>query len=140
MVSPTPGRGGGPSAAPHGLTLIELMIALTLVGLLTAWALPHYSQPLRQSRRVDAQLALQALAQQLERHYTRHQTYAGAVLDATVVARLAPHYTLGHAGPPQPHGFALAAVPVGAQSADPCQTLTLNHLGQRGPERAGCWH
>ena len=65
----------------RGFTLIELMIAVAVVGILAAIAYPSYQEHVRKARRADAQTALLELAQFMERHYTangRYLTTAGA--------------------------------------------------------------
>ena len=67
-----------PCARPspqRGITLIELMIAVTVVGILTAIAVPSYSEYTRRAARSDAQLTLQAAATWLERRYAECNSY-----------------------------------------------------------------
>ena len=61
-----------------GFTLIELMVAVGIVGLLAAIAIPSYQESMRKSRRTDAQGALMSFANGMERHYTENSTYCGA--------------------------------------------------------------
>ncbi len=51
----------------RGFTLIELMIAVVIVGLLTMLAYPAYTQSVRKSRRADSKTALLDLASREER-------------------------------------------------------------------------
>ena len=61
----------------HGLTLIELLIALTIAAILDALDYPSYLSQLAKGRRGDGKQALVELAQKLERFYTERGTYAG---------------------------------------------------------------
>ncbi len=61
-----------------GFTLIEVMIAVAIVGILSAIAYPSYQQHVRSSRRADAQAALSELAQFMERRFTETNSYAAA--------------------------------------------------------------
>jgi type IV pilus assembly protein PilE len=65
-----------------GFTLIELVIALTVLGILAAIAYPSYQNQVAKSRRGDAQAALMAFANAMERYYTQNNTYAGAAVGA----------------------------------------------------------
>lgn len=60
-----------------GFTLVELMIAVAIVGILAAIAVPSYQDSVRKSRRVDAQGALMNFANGMERFYTESGSYCG---------------------------------------------------------------
>lgn len=59
----------------RGFTLAELMITLTVAGLIGAVALPAFQLHVIRTKRVEAQGALQALMQQQERYFTQHNRY-----------------------------------------------------------------
>jgi type IV pilus assembly protein PilE len=61
-----------------GFTLIELMIAVAVVGILASIAYPSYIDHVRKSRRADAQGALMGLSNAMERFFTQNSTYLGA--------------------------------------------------------------
>ena len=63
----------------RGFTLIELMVAVTIVALLGAIALPGYGEVIRRAQRQDARLALMELQHELERHYLRRFTYTDRI-------------------------------------------------------------
>ena len=70
----------------HAFTLIELMIAVAIIGILAAIAIPSYQDSVKKSRRADAQGALMSLANAMERHFTESNTYCdAAVSGATAV-------------------------------------------------------
>ena len=58
-----------------GLTLIELMVVLLIVGMLGAVAVPTYRQYVIRAHRTEARTALLRLAANQERHYLQHNTY-----------------------------------------------------------------
>ncbi len=58
-----------------GFTLIELMVAVAIVGILAAIAIPSYQESMRKSRRSDAQGSLMSLASGMERYFTQNNTY-----------------------------------------------------------------
>lgn len=59
----------------QGFSLLELMIAVTIVGLLAAIAYPFYQDSVRASRRAEAQGALIALGNAMERVFTQRNSY-----------------------------------------------------------------
>ena len=61
----------------NGFTLIELMIACAIVGILAAIAIPSYTAYVQRSNRTDAVRALTLDAQALERCYSQAFTYVG---------------------------------------------------------------
>jgi type IV pilus assembly protein PilE len=58
-----------------GFTLIEVMIAVLIVALLAAVALPSYQDQVRKARRAEGKAMLMKAAQLEERWYTANGTY-----------------------------------------------------------------
>lgn len=74
-----------------GFTLLELMIAVAIVGILAAIAIPSYSQYVENARATDAQGALTSFVSAMERYYTQNGSYLGAdggtaAINATLTA------------------------------------------------------
>lgn len=67
----------------RGVTLIELVVVMMIVGILAAVAIPSYRSYTLRSQRADAKDALLALATQQEKHYLQCNTYATAIAAAT---------------------------------------------------------
>ncbi len=65
----------------RGFTLIELMIVVTLLGILAAIAFPSYMDQVRKARRTDAETALTQAVQRMELQFARNATYATATLN-----------------------------------------------------------
>jgi type IV pilus assembly protein PilE len=59
-----------------GVTLIELMVVVVIVGILAAVAIPTYRSYVVRSNRTEAKGALMNTAQNLERCYTNSTPYA----------------------------------------------------------------
>jgi type IV pilus assembly protein PilE len=145
----------------QGFTLIELMIALGVVGILAAIAYPSYREQIRKSHRSEAQSILLQNAQFLERNFTANNCYHRTDGDCGAEASIelpwtkvvdsggAARYTVQFGdGEPTRNSFILEAVPTGAMSEDDCGTFTLNHMGTKSikdkPEKSTktveqCW-
>ena len=131
----------------RGVTLIELMVVVVIIGILVAIAYPGYQSQLQKTRRADGKTALLNAAQRLERCYTRYNTYAHADCDvAGLLVGGVPSpdtWYLVTDTAPAANSFALVATPQGAQAADTqCANLTLDHRGIRtatGTVPANCW-
>jgi type IV pilus assembly protein PilE len=153
-----------PPRRSRGFSLIELMIAVLVLSILAAIAIPAYSNYVRQSRRGEAKSALLDLAGLEERYFSTQNTYSGTpgdlgyaawpaqvgngyyqVATPSVVTALAPSAS-SPAGTPAFYSF--TATPVGDQVKDTnCASFTVNSLGVQGASTAGgadstqsCWH
>ena len=75
----------------HGFTLIELMIVVTLIGVLSSIAVTSYIGYTRAADRAEVQGNVYELAQIMERSYTEDQDYrtASLITDTTPTGVLA---------------------------------------------------
>jgi type IV pilus assembly protein PilE len=62
----------------RGFTLIELMIAVAIVAVLAAIAIPSYSEYIRRSRITEAVSALSGMRVKMEQFFQDNRTYVGA--------------------------------------------------------------
>lgn len=65
-------RRAAPSA---GFTLIEIMVAIVIVGILAAVALPAYKEQVARGKRTDMQTVLLEDAQYMQRYYAANNAY-----------------------------------------------------------------
>jgi len=70
------GRPEAPSPRAHGFTLIEMLIAIVVMGLLAAVAYPSFMDSIRKSRRSEAFTALGAVQHAQERWRSSHASFA----------------------------------------------------------------
>lgn len=68
----------------RGFTLIELMIAVAIVAVLAAIAIPSYSEYIRRSRITEAVSALSGMRVKMEQFFQDQRTYVGACVAGTV--------------------------------------------------------
>lgn len=65
-----------PARRSAGFTLVELLIAMVIIGVLATVALPAFNDAVRKSRRSDALTSLAAVQQAQERWRSNHAAYA----------------------------------------------------------------
>lgn len=73
-------RASLPTARRHaaGFTLIELMIAVAIIGILVKLAYPAYTQSVLKSHRAEAKTALLDLASREERYFSTTNTFTAS--------------------------------------------------------------
>lgn len=141
-------RKKGKSDKQMGFTLIELLIAIVIVSILTAVALPSYQNYVRQSNRAAAKAILYENAQFMEQFYTENSRYDQTVGGAAVVLPILQSPRTGVAQynislqAVANAAFTLQAVPVGTMAGDACGTYTLTDTGVQGAGGtvADCWN
>lgn len=128
-----------------GFSLLELLVALTIVTVLCALAYPNYQTHTVKTRRSQAKVALMDLAARLEQYHLIHHTYKGATLDELNIVQATGKndYRLRIEAVADNH-YAIAAIPQGTQVKDtPCGSLTYNDQGEKGITGPGtlaeCW-
>lgn len=132
-------------AHERGLSLIELLIVIAVVGILAGIAYPSYTDRVKSAARTEAVGMLFETALLLERHRARTGQYA----DTDTVTAPLPQGTRYYSLQPsrEAEGFSLVARrrPEGLMAGDPCGDFELDHRGVRGnPQRdtgrgEGCW-
>ena len=81
--------------AKRGWTLVELMIALVVLSVITALAMPTFFDAVRKGRRADAVAALSTLQQAQERWRSNNPSYADSLTTLRVGAlSSAGHYDI----------------------------------------------
>ncbi|MFZ2844444.1 type IV pilin protein [Psychrobacter sp.] len=61
----------------HGFTLIELMVVVTILGILSAIAIPSYRQYVQKNARSEAESSLLGMSVELEQWRAKTLTYGG---------------------------------------------------------------
>ena len=131
-------------SASKGFTLIELVVAVGIVGLLAAIAIPSYQDSVLKSRRKAAAACVVEQAVFMERYYTTNLVYTGAALPAGGCRTdLAAFYVFALNGVPDATTYAITATPTAAQADTLCGTIGINQAGQKSETGTGtaneCW-
>ncbi len=143
------------SSRQFGFTLIELMIAVLVVGVLMAIAYPSYQNHAIKTRRAAAAACTVQVAQFMERFRATNLSYldsSGNAPTAAAIAAAVPcigdqggQYTIGLAAGTKAMEYSITAAPQGRQQKDTkCGTLALNQAGLKSVSVTGtsvstCW-
>lgn len=137
------------SSCRQGFTLIELMIAMAVLAILAAVALPAFQEQIARARRVEMQAALLEDAAYMQHYYASHDAFSGTPPPQLPWPRTpragAARYTISVAVPASdPASFILTAQRAGLTAADACGDFTYDSLGRRNVvagsrEIASCW-
>jgi type IV pilus assembly protein PilE len=145
--------------ANGGYTLIEVLIAVAIVGILASVATAAYTSQVQKSRRTDARSALLDLAGREEKLFSTANAYSaapsdlgyGAVGAAWPITVGSGYYQVTVLAPDPAQGgaagtYSISAVPVpgGMQASDTtCTSLSVNQLGVQSSGGTGtaatCW-
>ena len=125
------------SGRQNGFTLIELMIAVAIIGILASIAYPSYQKYLLTSRRAGAQSEMLRIQLGLEKWRANHNSYTATLAD-TGFTETNPFYdysiTVTSAS-----GYTIKATAKSTQTNDTgCTALTLDQSGGKGSASA-CW-
>jgi type IV pilus assembly protein PilE len=126
-----------------GFNLIELMVALAIVAILAAIAVPMYTKQVEQSRRVDARTAILDIAGREERYLSVSSSYTNLPANLGYTAAAAFPMTVGSgyyevnvtvaaAAPPLGPTYTVFATPVAGSSQLKdlaCQYFSVTNTG-----------
>jgi type IV pilus assembly protein PilE len=118
-----------------GVTLLELMIVVGLIGILAAIAVPSYRGYVLRAQRTDATAALLRIAAAQEKFYLQNNTYTNNLTLLGVPNTEHGWYSLNMNNTATTALFTATATAVaaGPQNRDTeCRSFTINQTGQRG--------
>lgn len=123
-----------------GFTLLELMIAVAIIGILAAIAVPNYQRYLIKSNRSVAQSYMLSISNAQEQYLLDNRSYADpdpdtnitGVLGASMAAptELNGKYTFSISNS-SPNSYQVIATAIGSQASD--GNLTLDNTGAKTP-------
>ncbi len=135
-----------------GFTLIELMVVVSIIGIIATLVYPSYQNVIMQTRRTTAKSCLTEYAQYMERFYAsnfaydKYQSGEAFTLPALACATeggLNQYYSFSVADLTR-STFTISATPLGTQAKDSlCGTFSYNQEGVKSVSVVGnsttCW-
>lgn len=125
----------------QGFTLIEVMIAVVIIGILAAIAYPSYIDYIIKSGRSEGVAAVMNVANLQEQYYLDNRAYTTDMtklgLSASPFLTEHGYYSVASAGT---SSFTITATAKGNQASrdSTCATITMTSAGVKGPS-AECW-
>jgi type IV pilus assembly protein PilE len=135
-----------------GFTLVELIIAVAIIGILAGVALPNYLEHLKRGKRSAAESFMLTLSNKQEQQMLNTRCYFSYPTDATctpptvtVPSEVQINYTVTITASmtSTPPGYTITAAPTAAFSDPKCGTLTYTNTGAKDASgtlgATSCW-
>lgn len=131
-----------------GFTLVELVITVSIIGILTAIAYPSYTNYVLKSRRSDALSALTQDQMAFERCYAQNFSYTAACSSLPAFPQVTSQgfysIALSNLGATT---YTLTATPIGSQTKDTtCANISINQANVKtatdntATAQSSCWN
>jgi type IV pilus assembly protein PilE len=121
-----------------GFTLIELMIAVAIVGVLAMVATPSFLDSIRKGRRAEAFAAISAIQQAQERWRSNNASYATSLSQLGIASTTASgNYQVATAGSSSSYTVTANGTTGSSQANDRCRKLSVKALAG-SMKYAGC--
>lgn len=145
MTRPAPQRRNVMRKKMRGITLLELMICVVIVGILAAIAYPNYRQYSDRAKRNEAKAALLQIASMQERFYLQNNTYTADMqpLGFPVAANFltdSEAYIVDVTAADANNFSATATWQLGGDEAGKCMTFNIDgNLTKTSGPKDDCW-
>lgn len=126
----------------RGVTLLELMIVVVIVGILAAIAYPSYRQFVERAKRTEAKALLLEIATNQERFYLQNNTYGNMADLQYNEPQITPSeaYSVTIGANSANNFTATATYQLGGDEAGKCLTFTIDGRGIKGSTPyTDCW-
>jgi type IV pilus assembly protein PilE len=129
----------------RGFSLIELLIAMIVVGIISAVAYPSYLSFITKANRTEAQRELLRLANIQEHYYVNEGKYASSLMilgfERSEYQTASGRYEIYILASSDTH-FNLTAIAKGSQRNNDkhCIEMSINEVGERTGSSVFCWN
>jgi type IV pilus assembly protein PilE len=129
----------------HGITLMELMIVVVIIGILAAISFPNYRDFVARAKRNEAKAALLQIATNQEKFYLQNNTFSTDLTDLGFATDPfttdSQSYVITVVAPtPNANYTATATYGLGGEEAGKCATFAINATGAKtSTPLTDCW-
>ena len=129
----------------RGITLIELMIVIVVLGIIIAVAYPNYQEFSARAKRNEARSALLQIATNQERHYLNNNTYTSDLTDlgfdtTPVFTTDTGTYDIRVTSATAATFTATATYKLGGNEASKCRLFRIDGTGTKSSlDETDCW-
>ncbi|WP_318479831.1 type IV pilin protein [Photobacterium leiognathi] len=123
-----------------GVTLIEMLIVVAIIGVISAIAYPSYQSYVLKGHRTQAMGDMVKVQLNLEEHFTQNSNYSSPVISGSTCSICDSdndRYTFSLSSASNSYTITATAKADKGQDQDECGNLTLNQNGAGTP--ADCW-
>ncbi len=123
-----------------GVTLIEMLIVVAIIGVISAIAYPSYQSYVLKGHRTQAMGDMVKVQLNLEEHFTQNSNYNSPVINGSTCSICDSdndRYTFSLSSAANSYTITATAKADKGQDQDECGNLTLNQNGAGTP--ADCW-
>jgi len=127
-----------------GVTLIELLVTIAIIGILASVAFPSFTDYVVRSNRTEGQRELMRIANLQEQYYADRRNYTSVLtqlgLDASPFVTEKGHYRISAIVSNANGTFTLTATALGTQATrdGACSPMTVTETGAKTPS-SSCW-
>lgn len=115
----------------YGITLLEMVIVVAIIGILGAIAYPSYQERALRAKRTDAKAALINIAGQQERFFLKNNAFTSDLADLGVETTQNEFYSLSLLNVSDSTFTAKAEAEGGQANDTKCGTLSIDQLGRK---------
>ena len=131
----------------RGVSLLQLLVVLTIIGVLAGIAIPTYDAQVKKARRIDAKTSLSELANQQVEYLLNHSTYATTLSPLGFGNTSTDNFYALSLNTSGSTSFSIDATAIGSQASDTdCAVFRITNTGAKtandsnnADNTANCW-